>query len=193
VKLPFDHFDLIAGWYDWVLHAAADDRLRDALVAQPGGWLLDVGGGTGALSAPLAAAGVRVAVCDLSWGMAREAHAKGLCALLGSVERLPFADRSVERLLVVDAFHHFTRPSRAVQVQAAFELLRVLQPGGRLVIKEMDIRRPGIKAVALGEKLLLMGSRFLSPVQLVTLFEAAGARTLAQEPSGSAVIFVFTR
>ena len=193
MKLPFDHFDLIAGWYDRLLHSAADDGLRDALAAQPGGWLLDVGGGTGALSAPLAAAGVRVAVCDLSRGMARQAHAKGLRALLGSVARLPFADGSVERLLVVDAFHHFTRPSPTVQVQAAFELLRVLQPGGRLVIQEMDIRRPGVKALALGEKLLLMGSRFLTPAQLVTLFEATGARTLAQQPSGSAVIFVFTR
>ena len=193
MRLPFDHFDLIAGWYDRLLRTTADDRLQEALAAPSGGWLLDVGGGTGALSAPLVAGGVRVAVCDLSQGMARQAQAKGVQALLGSVERLPFADGSLERLLVVDAFHHFTRPTTAVQVQAAFELLRVLQPGGRLVIQEMDIRRPGVKAVALGERLLLMGSRFLAPGQLVTLFEAAGARLLSQEPSGQAVIFVFSR
>ncbi len=193
MKLPFDHFDLIAGWYDRVLHSSLDDRLHTALALQPGGWLLDVGGGTGALSRPLATAGARVLVCDLSEGMTRQAQAKGLRALQGSVARLPFADGSVERLLVVDAFHHFTRPSPAVQIQGAFELLRVLQPGGRLVLEELDIRRPGVKAVALAEKLLLMGSRFLTPAHVVTLFESAGARTLAQEPSGSQVIFVFTR
>jgi hypothetical protein len=47
--------------------------------------------------------------------------------------------------------------------------------------------------VALGERLLLMGSRFLSPEALVALFEGAGARTLEQRVEGNTVRVTFTR
>jgi len=52
--------------------------------------------------------------------------------------------------------------------------LRVLDPGGRLVIEEPDIRHAGVKLIALMEKALLMGSRFLAADELASLF--AGGR-----------------
>jgi hypothetical protein len=59
--------------------------------------------------------------------------------------------------------------------------MRVLHPGGRLVIEEPDIRLWGVKLASLAERLLLMRSRFTSIAELRGVFERAGARILAVE------------
>lgn len=194
MKLPFDHFDLIAGWYDRLISKPEHNRLHELLAAAPGQMVLDVGGGTGRHASDLAANGARVVVCDLSRQMVRQARGKALTAILGSVLQLPFADVSVDRVLVVDAFHHFVLPTPTqAQTAAVSELLRVLKPGGRLVVEEPDITQRGVKLVALMEKVLLMGSRFLTPAELVALFESQGARTLALERDHFNLWLVVTR
>ena len=200
MRLPFDHFDLIARWYDHLIGDreadAADrsDRLCAALAAEPDQWLVDVGGGTGRHSAPLARQGVRTVICDRSWGMLRQAASKGLAVVYASADRLPFAAGAADRLLVVDAFHHFTRPGNpAMQSQVAGDLVRVLKPGGRLVIHEPNIERPTTKLIAAGELLLLMGSRFWTPAQITTMFEAIGAHTLARDDRGIDTQLTLTR
>lgn len=194
MKLPFDHFDLIARWYDRLISKPEHDPLHELLAAEAGEFVLDVGGGTGRHASDLMAGGAHVVVYDLSRQMVRHARAKALPAVLGSVLRLPFPDASIERLLVVDAFHHFVLPTPALaQPAAAAELLRVLKPGGRLVVEEPDITRRGVKLIALMEKVLLMGSRFLAPADLAALFEAQGARSLALERDHFNMWLVVTR
>ena len=175
--MRFDHFNLIARWYDRLIRPAEDGRLAALLAAEPGQTVLDVGGGTGRYARSLADSGVRVIVCDASPGMARQAQAKGLSAVLCDVTRLPFADGSADRLLVVDAFHHFVAPSpELAQPAAAHELLRALAPDGRMVVEEPDVTHRSVKLIVWMERLLLMGSRFLTPRQLAALFQAAGAQ-----------------
>jgi SAM-dependent methyltransferase len=194
MKRPFDHFDALARWYDRLLPRPADDPLLDLIEAEPGQGVLDIGGGTGRVSERLVRHGVTVFICDLSRQMVRQAHAKGLPAVLGSADGLPFASASVDRILVVDAFHHFTGSSaEMMQARAAGELLRVLVPDGRLVIEEPDIRRAAVKGIAWVERLLLMRSRFLPSSDIVALFEAAGARTLHSAENGPSVQLVFTK
>ncbi len=191
-----NHFDLIARHYDRLMAVshAARNSLAELLAVTPGQVLLDVGGGTGRLASGLAETGAQVIVCDASPGMVRQAQAKGLAAVVCDVGRLPFPSGEIARGLVVDAFHHFVSPSPQVaQPRAAAELLRVLAPGGRLVVEEPDIRRGWVKLIALGEKLLLMGSRFLAPLLLAELFRAAGAQRTAFHEAGYSIRVIIER
>jgi demethylmenaquinone methyltransferase/2-methoxy-6-polyprenyl-1,4-benzoquinol methylase len=193
MRLPFDHFGFIARFYDRLIRRREDDPLLPVVAAEPGQLVLDVGGGTGRIARSLLATGARVIVCDASFPMARQARAKGLPALVCDAARLPFASHCAERVLVVDAFHHFVHPSpQVVQPATARELLRTLAPGGRLVIEEPDVGRAWTWPIVLMEKLLLMGSRFLSPRRLVALFETAGARTVQATRNGFSAQLVFT-
>jgi demethylmenaquinone methyltransferase/2-methoxy-6-polyprenyl-1,4-benzoquinol methylase len=178
-----DHFDLIARFYDRVFHFLGPERLMSLLHAQPSERILDIGGGTGRVSQTFGDDGYRfagraplVVVCDPSWGMLREARQKQMIACCGLAEHLPFADGAFDRIVMVDTFHHLHD-----QHVAAKETLRVLRPGGRLVIEEPDIRRWSVKLVALGERLLLMRSRFYSIADLASVFKEAGARIVAIE------------
>ncbi len=194
MKLAFDHFDLIARWYDRLIGRPADDPLPQLLEAAAGQTILDVGGGTGRNTWAQSSLGARVVVCDTAVGMVRQVRAKGLPAVLSSATHLPFADDSADRILVVDAFHHFVQPSPALaQPRAAHELVRVLKPGGRLIIEEPDIARLPVQMIALMERLLFMGSRFWPPSDLRALFVAAGAQMLTETRLGFSVLFVFTK
>lgn len=174
---PFDHFSFIASWYERFIRPPDARWLRRLCAFAPGHRLLDVGGGTGRVSQHFRGDVAQVCVVDLSVKMLREALAKGgLCAGVGAAERLPFRDGAFERIIAVDSFHHFRDHRRAAQ-----ELLRVLAPGGRLVIEEPDVRRFAVKLVALGETLALMRSHFYPPYALVRFFTAPGLQLTLHE------------
>ncbi len=173
-KPPLDHFGLIAPWFDRLIPPREPERLLDFLELRSGMRLLDVGGGTGRISQAFADIEAEIVLLDPSSGMLRTAQRKhpqwALCQ--GVAEALPFANKSFERVLAVDSFHHFWDHARA-----ALEIMRVLAPGGRLVIEEPDIRRLAVKFIALGETLTLMRSHFYPPQTLQAFFEQPGLRT----------------
>lgn len=171
--MPLDHFSLVAPIYDRVFNGVIpSDRLRALLDLPAQGWLLDAGGGTGRVSGALRDQVGRVAVVDYSPGMLAQAGRKnGLAQARARVQRLPFPEGSFARIIVVDAFHHFDD-----QHGAARELFRVLAPGGRLVIEDFDRSRFLVKLMELGERALLMRSRFFSAGEMARLFGALGGR-----------------
>jgi demethylmenaquinone methyltransferase/2-methoxy-6-polyprenyl-1,4-benzoquinol methylase len=123
----FDHFSLFAPFYDRVFDFLDPTRLRELLELPTAGRLLDAGGGTGRVAQALRGLAGQIVVTDLSAAMLRRAADKdGLYPVRAHAERLPFPDASFDRILVVDAFHHFCD-----QAEAAADLWRVLVPGGR--------------------------------------------------------------
>ncbi|MDY0018830.1 MAG: class I SAM-dependent methyltransferase [Anaerolineae bacterium] len=166
----FDHFGLLASFYDRVIHPSHPTYLLELLALEPGQQLLDVGGGTGRVTQYFCEAEIMPTIVDPSLKMLRRAQGKACCMTCqGLSESLPFADDAYVRVLAVDSFHHFWDHERAAR-----ELLRVLMPGGRMVIEEPDIRRFPVKLIALMEQLALMRSRFYPPDALAELFICAG-------------------
>ena len=84
-------------------------------------------------------------------------------------KRTRFGDGRFNRILVVDALHHFCDQQEAIE-----DLLRVLKPGGRLVIEEPDINHKGVRILALIEKLLLMRSHFFAPEKIRDMIAGHG-------------------
>ncbi|MGC9399660.1 MAG: class I SAM-dependent methyltransferase [Anaerolineae bacterium] len=165
-------FDLLAPIYDRVIRSPDPRRLQTLLHLPIEGWMLDAGGGTGRVSAQFRAQVGQLVISDLSHAMLRQAYGKCTrCPVRSRVERLAFGDGVFERVLVVDALHHFSDQRRGLA-----ELLRVLQPGGRLVIEEPDVNRFAVKLVALGEKLALMQSHFLKPAKIQAYLHTLGYR-----------------
>lgn len=174
MRLP-DHFDLIARFYDRIFDFLGAERLMNLLQAHPSERILDIGGGTGRVSRAFGHDHMLI-VCDSSWGMLRQARRKRMIVCAALAEHLPFADDTFHRVMMVDTFHHLGN-----QPVAAMEMVRVLRPGGRSVVEEPDIRRWWVKLVALGERLLLMRSRFYSMADLAYVFRRTGARIVTAE------------
>ena len=164
-----DHFDLIASVYDRLMGPPDINHLRNVLKLPINGWLLDGGGGTGRVSSRLNNLVGNIVVNDLSLKMLNKARLKNANPVRAAVERLPFADGCFDRVLVVDALHHFCS-----QQEAIGDLIRVLKPGGRLVIEEPDLNHSGVKILALIEKLALMRSQFHTPQQIRDMIEPYG-------------------
>lgn len=168
-----DHFGLLAPFYERVIPPPDMERWKELLDLPVTGSLLDAGGGTGRVSAQLRPFVDHLVISDESAKMLAQAQAKTLCCpVVGAAETLPFPDASFDRVMVVDALHHF-----ANQRDAVADLVRVLKPGGRLVIEEPDLNRFSVKMVAVAEKLALMRSHFYYPNQIEEMLAALGLRT----------------
>jgi demethylmenaquinone methyltransferase/2-methoxy-6-polyprenyl-1,4-benzoquinol methylase len=170
--MPMDHFSLIAPIYDRLLGGPDVERLKALLRLPAGGWLLDGGGGTGRASFPLRPMVGHVVVSDTCQRMLELARDKSIPAVRSCVEHLPFGDGRFERVLIVDALHHFASPAAAIG-----DLVRVLKPGGRLVIEEFDLNRTAGKLVAWAEKAARMKSRFFRPVEICAMLAEHGLKT----------------
>jgi len=90
--------------------------------------VLDLAAGTGKLTRQLAARGVRCVAVEPSASM-RQVFAEvvpGVPVAGGTAEAIPLGDRTVDAVVVAQAFHWFDTP------EALAEMVRVLRPGGTL-------------------------------------------------------------
>ncbi len=174
--MRFDHFGFIAPLYNRQSVYSSLEMIVETGNFPADGRLLDVGGGTGRVAEALGGHAKQIIVADPSFGMLKFAASKpGLQTAAAFSERLPFADDFFQRVIMVDALHHVVN-----QNETAHELVRVLKPGGRIVIEEPNIRTMGVKLVALFEKLLLMRSHFLSPSEIAGLFAPERVRIVTK-------------
>lgn len=135
-------FDGIATRYDLVNDIASlwqDRRWRratvEAVAAMPGERVLDLAAGTGTSSEPFADDGALVVPSDFSLGMLRVGKQRrpDLSFVAGDAVRLPFADASFDAVTISFGLRNVVDTDAALR-----EMLRVVRPGGRLVVCEFS-------------------------------------------------------
>ena len=144
-KAPTDvaaMFDDVAEKYDLTNDVLALGQTRrwrtavfDAVAPRPGDRILDLAAGTGTSSVPFARAGAVVVPTDFSLGMLAVGKRRQpyLPFVAGDGMRLPFRDDAFDAATISFGL-------RNIQDRAAglAELLRVVRPGGRLVVCEFS-------------------------------------------------------
>lgn len=129
--------------------------------------VVDVGGGSGqGVRALDVSEGI---VADAASGMLRRARRRGVGAVGADAARLPFADETVDAVLILDALHHMGEPQTVVD-----EAARVLRPGGVLLLLEFDPTTIPGRVLVAGEHLVGMDSVFFPPSDLAAMVQSAG-------------------
>lgn len=129
------NFDRAAAFYDDTRRLpeaaieAFTDRLAEALGRAKS--VLEVGVGTGRVAVPLSNCGYTMTGIDVSEKMLAvlEAKSSAVKTQLGDATDLPFDNASFDAVLAVDVFHLVSDWRSAVD-----EAVRVLRPGGRIVV-----------------------------------------------------------
>jgi demethylmenaquinone methyltransferase/2-methoxy-6-polyprenyl-1,4-benzoquinol methylase len=137
-------FDGVARRYDLtntVLSFAQDRRwrrrTRQVLQLRPGERVLDLAAGTGVSTVELARGGAHAVACDFSLGMLRAGRAvrsrRHVPFVAGDATGLPFAAGSFDAAVISFGLRNVSDVPAALR-----ELVRVVRPGGRLVVCEFS-------------------------------------------------------
>lgn len=136
------YFEKVAGQWDELRSGYFTEAVRDAAIAhaylRPDFTVADVGAGTGFMTAGLAPLVQQVMVVDGSQAMLDVARKNlrqfgNLKFQQSNGHALPLEDSSVDAVFANMYLHHCPDPLAAIR-----EMARVLRPGGRLVITDLD-------------------------------------------------------
>jgi ubiquinone/menaquinone biosynthesis C-methylase UbiE len=137
-----EYFEQVADRWDTLRSGYFQETVREAAIARaylrPEMVVADIGSGTGFMTAGLAPLVSQVYAVDGSPAML-EAARRSLAELANVVYRLadgaalPFEDGSLDAVFANMYLHHCPDPQAAI-----VEMVRVLRPGGRLVLTDLD-------------------------------------------------------
>jgi len=136
------YFDQIGSRWDELRRSFFSEAVRDKALAfahvRPGQVAADIGAGTGFLTEGLVRRGLRVIAVDQSAVMLdamrqRFSTEDTIDYRQGDAEHLPIDDLSVDAVFANMLLHHVENPPKAIA-----EMVRILKPGGRVVITDLD-------------------------------------------------------
>lgn len=136
-----EYFDGLGANWDTLRASFFSEAVRDKALAASGiatgDLAADVGAGTGYVTEALLARGARVIAVDQSPAMLAALEDKlgsrGVECRVGVAERLPIDDEAVDYAVANMYLHHVEDPFAAIR-----EMARILKPGGRLVVTDLD-------------------------------------------------------
>jgi ubiquinone/menaquinone biosynthesis C-methylase UbiE len=113
---------------NWVRDGTLIARIRDWAEAGPGSRVLDLATGTGALAESFCGRAGRIVGLDLCPDMTSRSSRPWDELVAGEAERMPFPDASFDACVCRQGLQFMDAP------KAVAEILRVLKPGGRVVL-----------------------------------------------------------
>lgn len=136
-----EYFNEIAANWDIIRESLFSAAIRDQAMAMAGvaaGKIAaDIGAGTGFITEGLLARNISVIAVDQSEAMLAEMKAKfagqPVTYALGDAHTIGIADQTVDYVFANMFLHHVEKPSDVIE-----EMVRILKPGGKLVIADMD-------------------------------------------------------
>jgi ubiquinone/menaquinone biosynthesis C-methylase UbiE len=136
------YFDKVASQWEGMRKSFFSEAVREKAFSvagvKAGKIAADIGAGTGFITEGLIQKGLRVIAMDQSEAMLEEmkkrfSGVEGIEYLPGESEKLPIPDESVDYAFANMYLHHVESPLKSIE-----EMLRILRPGGKLVITDMD-------------------------------------------------------
>lgn len=157
-------------------HRMIDDLEMDVMLPLCGGKrVLEVGCGTGLILSRIATHASEAVGMDLSKGMLRSAHERGLSVAVASATELPFPDNSFDLVCSFKVLAHVPDIHKALA-----EITRVTKPGGRMAlefynpwsVRYLAKRLAGPQPISDGRTEADVYTRWDSPLELPKLFPA---------------------
>lgn len=135
------YFNQVASKWDTMRESFFSDTVRDVAYQiagiTPGCIAADIGCGTGFMTEGLLRKDIKVIAVDQSKAMLEQIektfNSPNLICLQGESEALPMDDNTVDFVFANMYLHHVESPADAV-----CEMVRILKPGGKLVITDLD-------------------------------------------------------
>lgn len=184
------HFDEVAPAYDESLPSHVTEHYLDKRTAYvrsavpPPASVLDVGCGTGVLAGRLVRHGYAVSGLDPSSGMLEVMRRSGLEieAVQGSATEMPFDENRFDLSLSIATMHHIA--DRDAVHAALGEMVRVVKPGGRILVWDHNPRNPYWPYLMRRVPQDIGDERLIGLEELIGGLEDAGARPLAVDQLG---------
>lgn len=137
-----EYFNNVANEWDTMRQSFFSESVREKIYqvaeVEKGRTAADLGAGTGFITEGLIKNGVNVIAVDQSIAMLQKLEEKFLSSglvkcLNGEAENLPIEDNSVDYAMANMYLHHVETPLAAIR-----EMVRILKPGGKVVITDLD-------------------------------------------------------
>jgi len=132
----FNFFDIVSPFFDKIVPGAKKsfDIIEKNCNIKVADKILDLGGGSGRIASFFINKAREITVVDSSRGMIKQCEKrKGINCILADAENLPFRDGYFDKIIIVDALHHFHNQESVIR-----EVARVLKKEGKLVIEEFN-------------------------------------------------------
>ncbi len=137
-----EYFEKVAGDWDEMRQEFFSEEVREKAYEmaqlEENTTAADIGAGTGFITEGLLKRGLKVIVVDQSQEMLDQIRknfkdSDHLEYKIGDAESLPIADNEVDHVFANMLLHHVEEPKNAIK-----EMRRILRPGGKLLITDLD-------------------------------------------------------
>jgi ubiquinone/menaquinone biosynthesis C-methylase UbiE len=138
--------------------------------------LLDIGGNTGKITEAYSKNCKEVVVLEPKHSIVEygRSHRLRIKFIEGEAENIPLPDEYFDNVVASASFHHFSDQHKALE-----EMKRVLKPGGKIIILEIDPNTPRGKRLKFCETLFHTGAKLYQPIQVSKKVEEHNLQVLS--------------